>query len=776
MSTSGSPASLLALLAAAAAAAGAAATASGDGAPFCGTCANGGPPPMVNTMLSMSCSDPAATISAVQFASYGTPAGACGAWQAGACNAANSTAVVSAACLGQHACAVYPNTTTFGDPCFGTVKTLAVQLTCTSGTGTATCATPPAPTAANFTASVAAQWGNVTAVLAVEPSLQVVSQHFLFRSSPIHDAAFATLKAVGAKRARFVPWLPFPAYGVGELQPPSGEVLCGPDNFAVGGQTRPISLSCGPNGGTIKSIDFASFGRPTGLCGSYAINPACHAANSTAIVAAACVGQSSCTVPTSGAGGSPFGAPCAGQATWLAVEATCSVPGLNHVYWNMTLLDEFFTDFWDAVDGNASNPIPNFSSQPTWMYAPADYAWNEDSDAPWYGYTRGTAPATNLTALGDYYGRLWSYWLLNGFTDEAGNAVTRTTGPPLAIKTIEVFNEVPNEHGHTPQSYTLEFDAVVEGVRRWGGAAAADIEFVGMSLPNIDDTAFVLTWAQYFLNASNHAPAAAGALNAIGFHAYPTNGPYTPDPSTFANMFTYADSFVDTVVAVDAVIAALSPGTVIMLDETGTDMDGVLTPGLSPPDNAPRYWVASAGYFAYMFARVAAASTAVRVVGASQLMDAPGQEPSVTMLDWSTGEGTARLWVVQLLVAATEPGDRLVGTAATVTGNGTAGQLFAQAFAPEPSQAAGAGGGGGEGEGEGAPRTPYLLLVNKANAWATVDLSAAIPAGMACSGALMLDEFSRLSPARPVPCEALPGTGDAGITLAPYATAVVNFA
>jgi hypothetical protein len=37
-------------------------------------------------------------------------------------------------------------------------------------------------------------------------------------------------------------------------------------------------------------------------------------------------------------------------------------------------------------------------------------------------------------------------------------------------------------------------------------------------------------------------------------------------------------------------------------------------------------------------------------------MDAPGQEPSVTMLDWSTGLGTAKYWVNDLLLSSYVPG------------------------------------------------------------------------------------------------------------------------
>ena len=90
-----------------------------------------------------------------------------------------------------------------------------------------------------------------------------------------------------------------------------------------------------------------------------------------------------------------------------------------------------------------------------------------------------------------------------------------SSGHFLNITIWEIFNEVDYEHGHTPQSYTLEFDAIVAGIRRIADPKKS-IAFVGMSLPNIDDEATVVAWSEYFLNASNHAPDARDALQYIG--------------------------------------------------------------------------------------------------------------------------------------------------------------------------------------------------------------------------------------------------------------------
>ena len=720
--------------------------AAASGAPFCAQCANGGAPPMDNTYMRASCDDAAATLDAVVFASYGTASGQCPSFASGACNAANSSSVVAAACVGQRTCEVFPNTTTFGDPCFGTVKTLSVVLTCSSGAGAATCGVapppppPPPPTGPTFAAAVSVDWSRITASSQVTPSLQVVSQHFLWRTSAIHDQSFATLKAIGAARVRWVPWVPYAQHGVGELMPPSQGYVCGPQNWAAGGQVEPLTLDCGAAGGAITAVSFASFGQPSGNCGAYAKSASCHAASSEAVVAKLCVGQQSCVVPTDAA--SFGGAPCGG-ANWLAVQVTCTNDVL-HTYWNMTLPDQFFSDTWEALDGDNTDPIPNYSTQPTWLYSPRNYDWNADPAQPW-DYSRGPAAACNNTLLGDYYGRLYGYFKTGSMVDEAGVTHTRPGGA-ANIRTIEVFNEVDYEHNYDVVSYTAAFDAVVKGVRKHADPGKS-IRFVGLSLPNIDGADKVVAWATYFLNASNHDPECVDALNYIGYHAYPTNGPYSPDPTSFELMFDYVDAYIAEVKRVDAVIAALSPDTRTVLDETGTDMDGVLGPG-PPPGNNARYWVAAAGYHAYMFARAANESSTVVQVGASQFMDAPGQEPSVTMVDWSSGLGTARAWMVKLLRDSLQINDSIFATSVACSGGGA---LFAMAFST-PDQ-----------------NVKSVLLVNKRNAFAnvTVDCGSG-PCG--CAALSVIDENTGLAPARSDPC---PGGADGMFSMAPFATAVM---
>jgi len=78
------------------------------------------------------------TISAILFASYGTPTGTCADASAlaidPACNAPASVSVATSACVGNQQCTLYANDTQFGgsDPCHGTQKHLAVSAACTN--------------------------------------------------------------------------------------------------------------------------------------------------------------------------------------------------------------------------------------------------------------------------------------------------------------------------------------------------------------------------------------------------------------------------------------------------------------------------------------------------------------------------------------------------------------------------------------------------------------------------------------------------------------------
>lgn len=89
---------------------------------ICGTAIEG-------STLSLTC--PAGTVGAIDFASYGKPEGVCGDFLVGHCDATGSLAVVSTACVGRSACAIFADYNTFGNPCpFTSPKRLYVQAQC----------------------------------------------------------------------------------------------------------------------------------------------------------------------------------------------------------------------------------------------------------------------------------------------------------------------------------------------------------------------------------------------------------------------------------------------------------------------------------------------------------------------------------------------------------------------------------------------------------------------------------------------------------------------
>jgi hypothetical protein len=87
----------------------------------------------------------------------------------------------------------------------------------------------------------------------------------------------------------------------------------------------------------------------------------------------------------------------------------------------------------------------------------------------------------------------------------------------------------------------------------------------------------------------------------------------------------------------------------------------------------------------------------IDIVGESQLVGYPTQFPSVSMVDWKTGNPNARFWVLKLIHDHFAPGDRLVEA------QGATGDILAQAFV--------------------TPRGRTLLLVNKRNVSKTVRLA-----------------------------------------------------
>ncbi|TXG73868.1 hypothetical protein EZV62_002447 [Acer yangbiense] len=82
-------------------------------------------------VLSLECPIPNQVISSIKFASFGTPRGGCGSFSHSRCSSTKALSVIQKACIGSKSCSVGVSIDTFGDPCRGVTKSLAVEASCT---------------------------------------------------------------------------------------------------------------------------------------------------------------------------------------------------------------------------------------------------------------------------------------------------------------------------------------------------------------------------------------------------------------------------------------------------------------------------------------------------------------------------------------------------------------------------------------------------------------------------------------------------------------------
>ncbi|KAK7262331.1 hypothetical protein RJT34_29899 [Clitoria ternatea] len=82
--------------------------------------------------MSLECPYPNQVISSVKFASFGTPQGTCGNFSHGQCSSNEALSIVQkVACIGSSSCSIQVSINTFGNPCRGVTKSLAVEAACT---------------------------------------------------------------------------------------------------------------------------------------------------------------------------------------------------------------------------------------------------------------------------------------------------------------------------------------------------------------------------------------------------------------------------------------------------------------------------------------------------------------------------------------------------------------------------------------------------------------------------------------------------------------------
>jgi len=324
--------------------------------------------------------------------------------------------------------------------------------------------------------------------------------------------------------------------------------------------------------------------------------------------------------------------------------------------WDFSLIDPMTEDFLNATAGHSV--ILNFSTIPEWMYRtekPVPYP--ADPDQPVWDYEQGTEVRDpTFKEVADYYTRLVSWYTAGGFTDEYGKR--HNSSHHYKIDYWEVLNEVDSEHEMTPETYTHLYDAVVAALHK----VQPQMKFVGMALSFPSQAP---RYFEYFLNPKNHKPGTP--LDMISYHFYATPSPDETLETEQYSYFGQADEFITTVRYIEVIRQRLSPQTRTTVDEIGSinpsDFDQK-RPGYVYKDLPQAYWNLSGATYAYVDAELA--RLGIDVAGESQLVGYPTQFPSVSLVDWNTGQPNARFWVLKLLRDNLGPGDKLVEAASSL--------------------------------------------------------------------------------------------------------------
>ncbi|CAF5132175.1 unnamed protein product, partial [Rotaria sp. Silwood1] len=326
----------------------------------------------------------------------------------------------------------------------------------------------------------------------------------------------------------------------------------------------------------------------------------------------------------------------------LLIQVQCDPPQ-NNTYYNFTYLDTMLEDFLDATDGHSR--IISYSTQPNWLFKQdTPHIYPDNASVIDWQYPVGTQLVDEtMQELGDYYGRLFAWYIRGGFIDEYGRE--HISNYQYNWDYTEIFNEVEAEHGMTVEYYTRAYDAVIQGIRRHTNNY--DMKYVGMALGGHNE----FDWYRYFLNHSNHAPDIP--LDIISYHFYALGNSRT-DPKDWESFFGQLDTFTFEVEQIEEIRKILSPETRTTINELGVILPDDNTPGV--PQFPLIYWNAAAALYAYAWAKIS--RYGIDVVGQSHLIGYPELPdlqlqplyPSVGLLNWTTGGGTAKYWITKLLI------------------------------------------------------------------------------------------------------------------------------
>jgi hypothetical protein len=170
-------------------------------------------------------------------------------------------------------------------------------------------------------------------------------------------------------------------------------------------------------------------------------------------------------------------------------------------------------------------------------------------------------------------------------------------------------------------------------------------------------------WFEYFLDPRHHKNGTP--LDMISYHFYAIGSTEKGADVMQYTFWDQAEGFLKEVKFIESIRKRLSPTTKTTIDELGSilDNDNDIPDRKTPiPDT---YWNLSGALYAYTY--LALAHMGIDVVGESQLVGYPTQYPSVSMINWKTGQPNARYRVLKLLKDNFGPGDTFVDS--WMTGN-----------------------------------------------------------------------------------------------------------
>ena len=339
-------------------------------------------------------------------------------------------------------------------------------------------------------------------------------------------------------------------------------------------------------------------------------------------------------------------------------------PTVTETFWDFKYIDPVVIDFFKNTSG--AHHV-NIGTVPRWMFNAPPVDVPSDPAASFYPYTKGTTGDMLKDPSGkqfaDYQARIYQWYTQGGFTDELGKY--HKSGHHFKIDYWGIMNESTFENKLTVEQYTRLYDAVVEAIRKMD----PNVQFFG---PEVVGAKNLLPWATYFLNPKNHS---AGALPLQWFslhnYVHADNNPSSWQESYFTGDGPgTAKSFAAELLELIKLRDELTPNTKIAIDELGTfDMVNPGDRGATPdePYSAynPLYWVATGGNWAVNF--ITAENLGIPLISMTQMVGAPTQSESCSMINWETAAPNAHYWVLSLINGNFGPGDKLVGTQSSST-------------------------------------------------------------------------------------------------------------